>query len=180
MKCAGDLLPAAGHRRILAFVGPTGVGKTTTIAKIAADAQLVRKLRVGLITVDTFRMAAVEQLARYAEILECPLVVVKQPEELPAALDELADCDLILVDTTGRSPRAADQVAALTRYFPEGWGGEVVLTVAASTRERDLHASVDAFIELDYAYLCVTKLDETDALGAVYSVARRPVARSRG
>lgn len=173
MKCSGDLLPAPGHRRILAFVGPTGVGKTTTIAKIAADAQLVRKLRVGLITVDTFRMAAVEQLARYAEILECPLVVVKQPEELAAALDELADCDLILVDTTGRSPRAADQVAALTRYFPEGWGGEVVLTVAASTRERDLHACVDAFTELDYGYLCVTKLDETDALGAVYSVARR-------
>jgi flagellar biosynthesis protein FlhF len=173
MKCAGDLLPVDGRRRVLAFVGPTGVGKTTTIAKIAAEAQLVRRLRVGLVTVDTFRIAAVEQLARYAEILECPLVVVKQPEELPEALDSLADCDVILVDTTGRSPRAADQVAALTRYFPAGWGGDTVLTVAASTRERDLHAAVDAFEALDFGYLCVTKLDETDALGGVYSLARR-------
>jgi flagellar biosynthesis protein FlhF len=173
MKCAGDLLPTDGRRRVLAFVGPTGVGKTTTIAKIAAEAQLVRRLRVGLVTVDTFRIAAVEQLARYAEILECPLVVVKQPDELADALDTLADCDVILVDTTGRSPRAADQVAALTRFFPAGWGGDIVLTLAASTRERDLHAAVDAFDALDFGYLCVTKLDETDALGGVYSLARR-------
>jgi flagellar biosynthesis protein FlhF len=173
MRCAGDLLPRSGQRRVLAFVGPTGVGKTTTIAKVAAEAQLVRGLRVGLVTVDTFRIAAVEQLARYAEILECPLVVVKQPDELGPALDTLADCDVILVDTTGRSPRAGDQVAALTRYFPEGWGGQMVLTLAASTRERDLHAAVDAFDDLDFEYLCVTKLDETDAIGGVYSLARR-------
>ena len=173
MPCLGDPLPQPGRPRILAFVGPTGVGKTTTIAKIAANAQLVRKLKVGLITVDTFRMAAVEQLARYAEILECPLQVVKQPEELAQALDAMADCDLILVDTTGRSPRAADQVAALGQYFPSGWGGEVILTVAASTRERDLHAAIEAFGVLDYSALCVTKLDETDALGVVYSAARR-------
>jgi len=173
LHCAGDLLPQAGERRVLAFVGPTGVGKTTTIAKIAAQAQLMRGLKVGLVTVDTFRMAAIDQLARYAEILECPLEVVKSESELAEVLERLAHCDLVLVDTTGRSPRAEDQVEALARFFPEGWGGEVVLTVALSTRDRDLHHTVETFGRLGYAQLCVTKLDETDALGGLYSLARR-------
>jgi flagellar biosynthesis protein FlhF len=173
LTCSGDMMPAAGERRVLAFVGPTGVGKTTTIAKIAAQAQLMRGLKVGLVTVDTFRMAAVDQLARYAEILECPLEVVKDADALPEVLERMADCDLVLIDTTGRSPRDEDQVSALGRYFPAGWGGETVLTVALSTRERDLHHTVEAFARLDYTHLCVTKLDETDAIGGLYTVARR-------
>jgi len=80
---------------------------------------------------------------------------------------------LVLIDTTGRSPRDEDQVSALGRYFPAGWGGETVLTVALSTRERDLHHTVEAFARLDYTHLCVTKLDETDAIGGLYTVARR-------
>ena len=171
--CTGSLMPQDGERRVLAFVGPTGVGKTTTIAKVAAHAALLQGIPTALVTVDTFRMAAVEQLARYADILECPLHVVKKPEELPAVLAELSETRLVLVDTTGRNPRAADQVNALARFFPQGWGGELVLTVAASTRERDLFTTVDAFAELDIAALCVTKTDETDAIGTTYTLARR-------
>lgn len=166
------------QRRVLAFVGPSGVGKTTTIAKLAAQARLAGR-SVALITVDTFRMAAVEQLARYADVLDAPLRVVKSPEVLGAALDELSAYDVVLIDTTGRNPRAPGQVAALARFFPEGWGGELVLTVASSTRERDAAATVDAFATLGYAALCITKTDESDAPGAIYGIARRsgrPVA----
>ncbi len=179
LPCTGELMPLPGTRRVLALVGSTGVGKTTTIAKLAARAKLEFGLRVGLVTVDTFRIAAVDQLSRYAEILQCPLAVVKRPEELEGVLEELSECDLVLVDTTGRNPRAEDEVRALSRYFPKGWGGEVILSIAANTRERDAFATIDAFAPLLCSALCITKLDETDAVGVVYSLARRsgrPVA----
>lgn len=165
------------QRRVLAFVGPTGVGKTTTVAKLAVRARLAGK-SVALVTVDTFRMAAVDQLARYAEVLEAPLRVVKHPRALGPTLAELAEYDVVLIDTTGRNPRG-DAAAALAKFFPEGWGGELVLTVACGTRERDAFATVDAFAELGYAALCITKTDESDAPGAIYGIARRsgrPVA----
>ncbi|MFN3201736.1 MAG: flagellar biosynthesis protein FlhF [Bradymonadia bacterium] len=173
MPVSGDLLPAPGARRVLAFVGPTGVGKTTTIAKIAARAALMEGRTVALITVDTFRMAAVEQLASYARILECPLRIARDAGELKAALEAFSDRDLVLVDTTGRSPRDTEHVSALGGFFPEGWGGSLVLTVSSSTRERDMFAAVDAYGQLGVETLCVTKLDETDAPGAVYSAVRR-------
>ncbi len=173
LACTGPLSPRSGHQRVIAFVGPTGVGKTTTLAKVAARARILDGASVALVTVDTFRMAAVDQLARYADILECPLEVVKRPDDLGAALDRLADYDLVLVDTTGRNPRAEDQVNALARFFPAGWGGEIVLTVACSTREADVFATIDAFARLRVDMLCVTKTDETNALGTLYSAVRR-------
>ncbi len=97
--------------RCVLFLGPTGVGKTTTIAKLAAQARLRDRRKVGLLTVDTFRIAAVEQLGVYATILNVPVVVAKSPEEIPGCLEQLASCDLILVDTTGRS--YLDQQAVL-------------------------------------------------------------------
>lgn len=175
IDCGGGALE---DHRVLAFVGPTGVGKTTTVAKLAARARLAGR-RVALVTVDTFRMAAVDQLARYAEVLDAPLRVVKSPEALAPTLEALAGYDLVLVDTTGRNPRASGQVAALARFFPEGWGGELVLTVAQSTRERDAFATIDAFSALGCGLVCVTKTDESDAPGAIYGIARRagrPVA----
>jgi len=165
------------ERRVLAFVGPTGVGKTTTVAKLAARARLAGR-SVALVTIDTFRMAAVDQLARYAEVLDAPLRVVEAPEALAPTLAALAAYDVVLVDTTGRNPRGS-ATQTLARFFPEGWGGDLVLTVACSTRERDAFAAVDGFAELGYAALCITKTDESDAPGAIYGIARRsgrPVA----
>ena len=121
LVCGGGLTEDVSRRRMLAFVGPTGVGKTTTIAKVASQARL-KGHRVALITVDTFRMAAVEQLARYAEVLNAPLRIARTPESLQATMNELADFDTILIDTTGRSQRCEDQVQALSEYFPSGWG----------------------------------------------------------
>ncbi len=169
LDCALDLERA----RCLAFVGPTGVGKTTTIAKVAARAKLLSGRSVALVTVDTFRMAAVEQLSRYAEILECPLKVARRPEELPQILESLKRFDLILVDSAGRSPQASEQLKVLGRFFPKGWGGELILTLAASTREQDLFSALEAFEELSYDLLCITKLDETSAPGTIHSLGRR-------
>jgi flagellar biosynthesis protein FlhF len=172
MMCGGAIEPHDLHRRILAFVGPTGVGKTTTVAKVASQARLAGK-RVALITVDTCRAAAVEQLARYADVLNAPLKVVKEPTDLTAALDEFSSYDVVLIDTNGRNPRAPDDVSALQKFFKADWGGELVLTLACSTRESDLHASIDAFGSLGIARVCITKVDETSDLGVVYSLARR-------
>jgi|GEM_PF-495256 len=175
----GDDLPVrpakwvpGARRRVMAFVGPTGVGKTTTIVKIASQA-VMSGLKVGLVTVDTFRMGAVEQLAKYAEVLDAPLQVIKNPDAMPATLDSMTDCDLVLVDTNGRNPRVSEHVSSLKTYFPAGWGGEIVLTVACNTRERDLFEVIDGFAPMGYDRVCVTKTDETSASGTIYTITRR-------
>src|SRR5690606_3941734 len=98
-------LRSDGRPQVVIFIGPTGVGKTTTLAKIAADFTLNRQKKVGLITADTYRIAAVEQLKAYSEILNIPILVVYSPNEVQDAIRELSDKDLILIDTAGRSHR---------------------------------------------------------------------------
>ena len=97
--------PADGRPRTIALIGPTGVGKTTTIAKLAANFKLRHKLNVGLVTLDTYRIAAVEQLRTYANIIGLPLHVVVSPEELRSSLAKRRGCDVVLIDTAGRSQR---------------------------------------------------------------------------
>ena len=97
--------------------GPTGVGKTTTVAKLAANFKLAHGARVGLVTVDTYRIAAVEQLKTYAEIIDLPLAVVNDPAEMPRALDELGDVDLVFIDTAGRSPRDEVKIRELAEFL---------------------------------------------------------------
>jgi len=172
LNCINPLVPPPGVKKnVLAFVGPTGVGKTTTIAKIAAHAQLTHELPVTLISTDTFRMAAVEQLSRYASILDCPAKAAHTPEEMWKAIDE-ADTPLVLVDTTGRNPKTPGQLKALSDLFGEGWSGRTVLTMAANTREQDLKPIVEGFAPLNYNMVAITKLDETYALGTVYNVGK--------
>ena len=105
IEVAGPILSVARQRRLVALVGPTGVGKTTTIAKLAAHFRLREHRRVGLITVDTYRIAAVEQLRTYADIIDLPMEVASTPRRDAAGRGRLADLDLILMDTAGRSPR---------------------------------------------------------------------------
>jgi flagellar biosynthesis protein FlhF len=172
LSCVNPLTPPPGAKKnVLAFIGPTGVGKTTTIAKIAAHAQLTHETPVTLISTDTFRMAAVEQLSRYASILDCPALAAHSPEDLWKQIDE-ADTPLVLVDTTGRNPKTQGQLKALAELFGEGWSGRTVLTVAANTREQDLRPIVEGFSTLKYNMVAVTKLDETYALGTVYNVSK--------
>ena len=171
ISCIDPLKGFEGEKNVLAFIGPTGVGKTTTIAKIAAHAHLTHEMPVTLISTDTFRMAAVEQLSRYAEILDCPTSAARNPEEL-WELVEKASTPLVLVDSTGRNPRTPGQLKLLSKLFGEGWTGRTVLTVAANTREQDLKPIVEGFKPLKYDMVSITKLDETYALGTVYNVSK--------
>lgn len=172
LMCGGSLEAQGQRQRILAFVGPTGVGKTTTIAKVASQARIDGK-SVALINIDTLHLVAAERLSQYASILDAPLKTVTDRASFQAALLELAEHDVILIDTNGRNPRADAQVDSLAEFFEPGWGGEIVLTMACSTRERDLFKAIDSFGRLGVERLCMTKVDETDSYGSIYSVVRR-------
>jgi len=169
----------AGTRRVVALVGPTGVGKTTTVAKLAANFKLAHGVRVGLITVDTYRIAAVEQLKTYAEIIDLPLVVVNDPVEMPRAFDELGAVDLVFIDTAGRSPRDEVKIRELAEFLVQARPDEVHLVLSAVAGHRSLRAAVERFATVHIDRLILTKLDEADSMGGVLAVlglSSRPVS----
>jgi flagellar biosynthesis protein FlhF len=168
-----------GTRRIVALVGPTGVGKTTTVAKLAANFKLAHGVRVGLVTVDTYRIAAVEQLKTYAEIIDLPLAVVNDPSEMTRALDELGAVDLVFIDTAGRSPRDEVKIRELAEFLLQARPDEVHLVLSAVAGQRSLRAAVDRFAMVRIDRLILTKLDEADSLGGVLAVlgmSSRPIS----
>lgn len=162
------ILPSEDGPAIVLFIGPTGVGKTTTIAKLAGKYCVEEKKKVALLTADTYRIAAAEQLRTYANILETPFRVIYTPEELQAAIDDYWDCDYIFIDTAGRSHQNAEQlekmkemVAGLKR--PEKY--QVFLVLSATTKYRDLQKIADCYGKIADYELIFTKLDETEAVG---------------
>ncbi len=159
-----------GTRRVIALVGPTGVGKTTTVAKLAANFKLAHGVRVGLITVDTYRIAAVEQLKTYAEIIDLPLAVVNDPVEMPRALDELGAVDIVFIDTAGRSPRDEVKIRELAEFLLQARPDEVHLVLSAVAGQRSLRSAVERFATVQVDRLILTKLDEADSLGGVLAV----------
>ena len=161
----GPIRLPTGETRIVALVGPTGVGKTTTIAKLAANFRLREGRRVGLITVDTYRIAAVEQLRTYADIIDLPLEVVGTPREMREAAARLQGCDLVLIDTAGRSPRDEVQIRELRSLLAEARPDEVHLVLSAASSARSLAAAVDQFAPAGLTHVVVTKLDEVGAPG---------------
>ena len=167
---APPIKPLAGTRRVVALVGPTGVGKTTTVAKLAANFKLTHGARVGLLTVDTYRIAAVEQLKTYAEIIDLPLSVVSDPAEMPRALDELGAVDLVFIDTAGRSPRDEIKIRELSEFLLQAKPDEVHLVLSAVAGERSLRSAVDRFAMVQVDRLILTKLDEAESLGGILAV----------
>lgn len=165
VRVAGPLTVVPGRRRVAALVGPTGVGKTTTIAKLAANFRLREKRRVGLITVDTYRIAAVEQLRTYADIIDLPMHVVSTPREMRAAVAEMADFDLVLMDTAGRSPRDEVKLQELKSYLSEAQADDVLLVLSAVSGAATLSRTAERFAEVGTTGLIVTKLDEATGLG---------------
>lgn len=160
-----------GKRRIVALVGPTGVGKTTTIAKLAAAFTLEAQAKLALLTIDTYRVAAMEQLKAYGDIIGLPVEVVATPSELSQALGRLADVDIVLVDTAGRSPHHGAHLGELKAFLDAAPGAEVHLVLAATTKRTDLEAAVARFQAVGATRLIVTKLDETEKVGGVLSAA---------
>jgi flagellar biosynthesis protein FlhF len=164
-------------RHVIALVGPTGVGKTTTLAKMAARALLETRKRVAFVTLDTYRVGATEQLARYGEIMNVPVLVARDRGELARALERLHDADLVLVDTAGRSsPEDVARQAALVRTVPRV---QLHLVVSAATGAQELAAVADRYRELRPDRLVVTKLDEAAGPGSILSATvrvQRPVS----
>jgi flagellar biosynthesis protein FlhF len=162
-----------GSPHVVALIGPTGVGKTTTVAKLAANLKLREKHRVGLITLDTYRIAAVDQLKRYADILGSPLRVVSGVEDLREAERAMADCDFILIDTAGRSPTDALKLSELKGLLDAAEPDEVHLVLSTVASPECLQLAISRFNDVRVDRLIFTKLDEAAHLGVVLNVVRK-------
>ena len=173
VRCAMPIMPQPGRRKVVALVGPTGVGKTTTIAKLAANFRLRDGIRMGLVTVDTYRIAAVEQLRTYAEIIDLPMKVVTTPLEMRQALDELSGLDLVLIDTAGRSPRDDLKIQELQSLLSEADVDEVHVVMSLTSSVRSISMTCDQFAAVSPTALILTKLDEAPGMGSLLSVARQ-------
>jgi len=158
---------------VLALVGPTGVGKTTTVAKLASEAILRRNLKVGLINLDSYKVAAFDQLGTYAKILNVPFRSAGNAEDLQAAISDFQGLDLVLVDTTGRSqkdPASLQEMQGLLTSVP-GVRTQIVLSV--STRDMELYDMVNRFSIFRPEGLIMSKLDEGSIYGAIYNISQK-------
>jgi flagellar biosynthesis protein FlhF len=172
IRAAGPIAITPGRCRVAALVGPTGVGKTTTIAKLAANYRLKEKRRVGLITVDTYRIAAVEQLRTYANIIDLPMQVVSTPKEMHEAVRQMAGMDLVLIDTAGRSPKDEIRLQELKAFISEASADEVHLVLSSVAASRTLQQIAERFATVGTSALILTKLDEANGLGNLLPVLR--------
>lgn len=164
---AGSIDVTPGKTKVAALVGPTGVGKTTTVAKLAALYALDKKRKVALVTIDAYRIAAAEQLKVYAKIMELPFKVVSSPEEFKRVLAHFADKDLILVDTAGRSQRDQCQIKELKHFLRQSFPVEIYLTMSITHKEDNLSAIGSRFGLLPIDRVIFTKLDETYTYGSI-------------
>lgn len=165
--------PAEKGPKLIYFIGPTGVGKTTTIAKIASRFSVVEKKKIVLLTADTYRIAAAEQLRTYANILEVPFRIIYTPQEIRTAIEDYAAYDYIFVDTSGHSQKNTDQrddTLALLRAADGQAEKEVYLVVSATTKYRDLLNIADTYKKLTDFRLVFTKLDETQCQGNLFNL----------
>ncbi len=162
--------------KVVFIIGPTGVGKTTTIAKVASKFKLEHYAKVAFITSDTYRIAAVDQLNTYASIIDCPVSVVYSPDELEEALKEYKDYELIMVDTAGRSHKHEEQMSELTALLDrmeelkDDYDVEIYLTLSATTKYKDLIDITQRYKDVKNWAVIFTKLDETCALGNILNI----------
>jgi flagellar biosynthesis protein FlhF len=172
IRVQGPIGATVGERRLVALVGPTGVGKTTTIAKLAANFRLREKRKVGLITVDTYRIAAVEQLRTYADIIDLPMHVASTPREMRAAVLAMQDMDLVLMDTAGRGPSDEVKIRELRAFLQEAAADEVHLVLSAASSPNSLLKAAESFAPAGATALILTKLDEATGLGGALPLVR--------
>ena len=166
-----DPSESRGGARVLSLIGPTGVGKTTTIAKLAANFKLREGKRVGLITIDTYRIAAVDQLKTYAQLIDVPLEVVLSPDELQRAVCEMDDLDVILIDTAGRSQKDQLRLSRLSAFLSAVECDEVHLVLAATANRSCALSTLEKFAPLGVNHILMTKLDEAVVYGGLLDVA---------
>lgn len=160
----------AGSGSVIALVGPTGVGKTTTLAKLAARYALQEGKKVAMITCDTFRIGGVEQIRVYARILNIPLEVVASPAEMRQAVEKHSDADVILIDTIGRSQRNAQQLDELKELLAPAQPTDIYLVVAASASSAVQTDVTNRFLVLSPSKLVISKVDESETLGCIVNL----------
>lgn len=166
-------------KKIIMLVGPTGVGKTTALAKLAARFSLEKKAQVGIITLDSYRIGALEQLQWYAERMRISIQMVMAPEDFLKALDSLKYCNYILVDTAGRSQNDGEKIAQIKKYLQGDYKINTSLVMSATTKFDDLRDIYDAFGILNLDTLIFSKLDESRGLGNIFSLAyetKKPIS----
>ena len=162
-----------GFPKIICLVGPTGVGKTTTVAKLASEALLKKNLKVGLINLDSYKVAAFDHLATYARILNMPFRSATSIEDLNAAIKDFASLDLVLIDTTGRSqrdPAALREMEQTIRALPDA---QTHLVVSATTRDAELYDTANRFSVFKPQGIIVSKLDEATIYGSIYNICQK-------
>ena len=163
----------AGRPRIIAIAGPTGVGKTTTLAKLAAEWRVTRGLRVGLLAADSFRVGAVEQLRTYGSIIGAEVRGANGSSSAREALAALAGCDVVLVDTPGRGHRDVGRIGEIAHLLTAVRPDETYLVLPGSSSARTLEESSDAFAPIGATHVVLSKLDESEGLGALIGAVRR-------
>lgn len=161
-----------GDRKTMFFIGPTGVGKTTTIAKLAAYYTLTEGKTVGLVSADTYRIAAVEQLKVYSDILNLPLEVIYKSNEIHFAMEKLKSQDLIMIDTAGRSHRNKEQVMELRELLNEIKEKDVYLVMSCTSKNNDIKEIIKTYSFLKEYNIIFTKVDEATAFGTILNTAK--------
>ena len=180
VSCRSEILEK-GRRSIVMFVGPTGVGKTTTLAKLAARYSLMleKRYKVGVITLDSYKIAAMEQLMTYARMMRLEIERVDDPSEFYAALDRLKYCDFILIDTAGHSQYDSQKLDLLKSYMQNDFQIEVSLVLSAGTKYEDLKDIYRSFSAVEIDNLIFSKLDESRHFGNIFSLAcdiKKPIS----
>jgi flagellar biosynthesis protein FlhF len=158
------------EKKYINILGPTGVGKTTTIAKMAARSVLEKKKKSGFITTDTYRIAAIEQLKTYAGLLQAPIEIAYNAQDYKNALEKLDHLDVIFIDTAGRNYREAKYVEDLQHLIDFNEQAESFLVLSLTVKERDLESIVEQFEEIPIKKFIFTKLDETNSIGTMFNL----------
>ena len=155
----------------IALVGPTGVGKTTCIAKLAVISKIIHKLKVGLISIDTYRLGAIDQLRIFSEISDIEMAVAYEPEDIPKLLKKFKGKDLVFIDTVGRSQKAKENLDSIKKYLDAAQVDETILVVNSTTSTRTLNDVAEKFKTLNYTSIIFTKVDEAVAYGNIMNIA---------
>ncbi len=166
-----DFRVSKSRTKKIALIGPTGVGKTTCIAKLAVISKIIHKLKVGLISIDTYRLGAIDQLRIFSEISDIEMAVAYEPEEMQKIMKKFKDKDLIFIDTVGRSQRAKENLESIKKYLDAANVDETILVVGATSSWRTLNDVAEKFKPLKYNSVIFSKVDEAVAFGNVMNLA---------